>query len=219
MSDPLPLPSLMKRVQTGFVGVKLCPWHQDGLNTTPLSVRTVSKHLQHCFGCDSSLIWMIKPNHLEDLLVIIVVRATNISSHPTTTPAEQRQTFFFVNRLSSLDLEEVALPHRFSWNIFENVGNCRCRCNKTCFKDFMSGILTCHVAFLLEGNCESIKQHLALIQVVKEKRPLTASKEDTHRDARHSWLCPPPLTVMKSAENCTPELLVEPRTVCTRTKS
>lgn len=50
----------------------------------------------------------------------------------------------------------------------------------------MGGILTCHVAFLIERICESIKLNMALIQVAKEKRPLTAKEEDAHRDARHS---------------------------------
>lgn len=53
-------------------------------------------------------------------------------------------------------------------------------------QSIMDGILTCHVAFLLERNCESIKLNMALIQVAKEKRPLTANEEDSHRDARHS---------------------------------
>lgn len=37
----------------------------------------------------------------------------------------------------------------------------------------------------------------------ERKRPLTASKEDTHRDARHSGISPPALAVMKYTENCT----------------
>lgn len=145
--------------------------------------------------------WELCPNVSNFVLdaILYLLRATNISNHPTTTPTDQ-QTFFFVNCLLFLDLE-VALPHRISLNIFKNVGICRCGRNETCFKDFMSWILTCHVAFLLEGNCESMKRHLATIQVVKEKRPLTASEEDTHRDARHSGICPPSLAVMKYAEN------------------
>lgn len=35
-------------------------------------------------------------------------------------------------------------------------------------QSIMDGILTCHVAFLLERNCESIKLNTALIQVAKE---------------------------------------------------
>jgi len=66
---------------------------------------------------------------------------------------------------------------------FENVGNCRCGNNKTGFKDLMSGILTCHVAFLLERNCESIKQLLALIQVVKERETIDSEQ------GRHSSRC------------------------------
>lgn len=50
-------------------------------------------------------------------------------------------------------------------------------------ESIMGRILTCHVAFLLERNCESINLNMALIQVAKEKRPLMANEEDTPRDS------------------------------------
>lgn len=128
---------------------------------------------------------MIRPILLEDLPVIIVLKTTNNPSynHSNWTTTD----FLFVSCLSFFDLEEVALPHRFSWNILRMFGNCRCGYNKTGFKDLMSGILTCHVAFLLERNCESIKQHLALIQVVKEKETIDSEQGGHSSRCKTFW--------------------------------
>ncbi|CAM4729069.1 unnamed protein product [Leuciscus chuanchicus] len=62
-----------------------------------------------------------------------------------------------------------------------------CGYNKTGFKDLMSGILTCHVAFLLERNCESIKQHLALSQVVKEKETIDSEQGGHSSRCKTFW--------------------------------
>lgn len=79
--------------------------------------------------------------------------------------------------------------------------------------DTKSGILTCHVAFLLERNLR-IKQHLALIQVVKEKETIDSEQ------GGHSSRCKTFLNKSSCSRCCEihrklhSELLVEPRTVC-----
>ncbi len=123
--------------------------------------------------------------------MIIILRATSTILHPLYQNKDRLVNLF--------DLKEVALPHWFSWNVLRMMW-----IQQDLLQSIMDGILTCHVAYLLERNCESIKLNTALIQVAKENISLMASEEDSHQDARHSWISPPAHAVTIYAENCTP---------------
>lgn len=117
---------------------------------------------------------------------LVAPRATD---NPQAPCIHSSRTFCQLFSFCQLFLgEEVALPHWFfskrSW-----------ACWKSGHGKSIGGIFdTPCCLFAWKKLRTHQKWHLVPIQVVKEERPLT---EDTHRDARHSWISPPALAVTK----------------------